>query len=572
MHMRRAGWQVSLWPVLVAAMLAAGHTDGADKRNQVRGSDWTCIVEMSVPPKRGKPQPPQPACLWLPEGVGKVRGLFYPGAVMIERKLATNAQVRAALTEERMGVLYYHLPASIIKGGHVYLERALKALADKSGHPEVEFAPMLTAGHSAAGLFCRNVAYWKPHRVIGVVMIKSGNFHHAIEDFSRSLRTVPLIHFSGEFEQYGPEGGDLGRGLRSRYATTGDDGRTRNQTQWVMTRMQMLDRRRKHEDNVWSLVVHRGGGHTSWDDDMTALFIRYIHSLAALRIPRGEPDGKTEVRCIPMTAAAGWLYDADIKNPHHKPAPYAKYTGDRKLAFWVPDEAMAKAIWEYHQRDPWPHPDPTLKDPVEKRFYPPPILRDYVDAPPPPVLKWTGDSSAWDPNRQVVFEGAGGTVTLPADRVCMGLVLGKGWTLELGRNRLKVGWHARLTERSTVCVRLHAKSSRGIERGAPLTIVGNAELGGTLIVEADEGLKDGDYGVCMIQGIAKGRFAKVSLPKPYTGRWVGTGFYLTVPRPIDPAELRKHHEEQQRKKEAEMRRRFGLPAEKPGPVEPPRTP
>jgi len=574
--MGKTRWLVwTLLATLVSPVVAA------PRKQTVRKEDWTHIVELPVPPRRGQQRPPAPACLWLPDGVKTIRGLFYPGAVMIEKKLATDRRVREALASERMGVLYYHLDSAFIKGTGRYLERALAELARKSRHPEVEFAPMLTAGHSAAGLFCRNVAYWKPRRVIGVVMIKSGNFHHAIEDMSRSLRGVPLIHFSGEFEQYGPEGGDLGHGLRARYAI---DGGKKNQTQWVMTRMQMLDRRRKHEDNVWSLVVHRGGGHTTWNDDMTKLFIQYIHSLAAARIPKGEPDGKTEVHCAPMTARGGWLYDADIKTPKHKPAPYADYGGDRTLAFWAPDEAMAKAVWEYHQREPWPHPDPTARDAVEERFFPPAILKDFVDAPPPPALRWKGgdgawrsettswlldgEAVAWDSTRQAIFDGDGGTVTVPSNITCTGLTVGKGYTLDVDGSRLKVRWHARLGEGSAVRVRLHPKSSRGIGRGGALTIAGNAVLGGTLTVEAEEGLKHGDYGVVRVEGVPKGDFAKVTLPKGLTWRWVGSTCYLTVPKPVTPEELRRRKEAAARKKEEAIRKELGLDDDDPPPLAP----
>ncbi len=582
--MTKLAWMSRLVPALV---IAAG-TAGAADRKGIDERDWTVVIDLSVPPKRGKERPPAPAALWLPKGVKKVRGLFYPGTVMIEKKLATDAKVRAALAEEGMGVLYYPLGAGIIHGGSAYLERALAALAKASGHPEVEFAPMLTAGHSAAGLFCRNVAYWKPHRVIGVVMIKSGNFHHAIEDTSRSLRTVPLVHFSGEFEQYGPEGGDLGRGLRSRYATTGPDGRTRNQTQWVMTRMQMLDRRRRDEDNVWTLVVHRGGGHTSWNDDMTDLFIRYVHSLADARIPKEGPEGRTEVRCLPMHAEDGWLYDADIKDPTHRPAPYADYRGDRHLAFWAPDEATAMAIWEYHQREPWSHPDPTAGRPVEERFYPPPILKDFIDAPPPPVLTWAGGDGAWDgPGKgwrrdgepaewdgasQAVFEGRGGAVTVPSGQSCMGLVLGKGYTLDVGKERLGVRWNARIDDGATLRVRLHEKSRRGIGRGGVVSVAGNAAVGGTLVVEADEALRDGDYGVFTVQGVRTGDFSRVVLPGTYTGAWRGGGFYVTVPRAPTPEELKKQAEQARRKKEAEVREKLGLPGGKTEPGPPPEDP
>ena len=577
---------------LVAAALAVGARGAAPEKKPVAGKEWDTVIEVPSPPRYGKEQPPASACLWLPEGAKKVRGLYYGGPIIIGKKLGTDPAVREALAQERMGVLYFPLRSDLIHGAGERLEKALAQLAKASGHPEVEFAPLLTAGHSADGLFCRNVAYWKPERVIGVVMIKSGNFHHAIEDVDRSLRGVPLIHFSGEFEEYGPEGGDLGRGLRSAYATTGADGRTRNQTQWVMTRMQMLDRRRKNEDNVWTLAVHRGGGHTAWNQDLTALFIQYVHSLAAVRIPKEEPDGKTVVHCIPMSARGGWLCDADIKDPKCKPAPYAEYQGDRNLAFWAPDKAMAMAIWDYHQREPWPHPDPTAGKPVAERFYPPLILKDFVDGPPPDVLTWSGGDGAWDdqgtawrqagrpvpwdPAKQAVFEGRGGTVTVPANQSSAGLVLGRRYTLELGESRLGVRWKARIEDGATVRVRLHAKSPAGAGRwGAALAIDGNAALGGTLVVEVGEPLKEGDYGVCTVKGVRTGDFSKAVIPPPYTGGWIGSTFCVTVPPPpkvLSPQETKKRAEEAARKKEAEVKKALGLPGPPADPGPPPQAP
>jgi len=542
--MKNKPWISRLMLTTFVAVLATSDAMAAP-RQAIGERDWTHVVEMPVPPRRGQPQPPRPACLWLPEGVEKVRGLFYPGGVMIDKRLGTDRTVRAALAREKMGVLFFHLGSKFIQGGGEYLENALAELAKVSGHPEVEFAPLLTAGHSAAGLFCRNVAYWKPHRVIAVVMIKSGNFHHAIEDPSRSLRGVPLAHFSGEFEKYGPEGGDLGAGLRSRYATTGPDGQTKNQTQWVMTRMQMLDRRRKHEDNIWTLVVDRGGGHTSWSNDMTGLLVRYIHSVAAARIPEEDPSGTREVHCLPLTAKDGYLYDADIKTPKHKPAQYDEYTGDKQLAFWAPDATMAKAIWEYHNQGPWEHPDPTAGEPTERRLYPPPLLRDLVDAPPPEVLKWKGGDGTWDAKsrswlddgqtalwneeRHAVLDGNRAHVSLAADQTCLGLTVGPGCTLNLGGHGLRVRWHARLHDRARVRVSLDANSRR-TDRSGVLNIEGNAVLGGTLDIEVRDALKPGHYGILSIQGVRKGDFGKVVAPDGYTMAWHGPVLCLTVPK------------------------------------------
>ena len=60
-------------PDLATSDATAVPKNGSNER------DWTYIVEMPVPPRHGKEQPPRPACLWLPGGVEKVRGLFYPG-------------------------------------------------------------------------------------------------------------------------------------------------------------------------------------------------------------------------------------------------------------------------------------------------------------------------------------------------------------------------------------------------------------------------------------------------------------------------------------------------------------
>jgi hypothetical protein len=279
---------------------------------------------------------------------------------------------------------------------------------------------------------------------------------------------------------------------------------------------------------------------------MTTLFIQYVHSVAAARIPQGDPDGKREVHCLPLTAKDGWLYDANIKNPKHEPAPYEQYQGDKRLAFWAPDENMAKAIWKYHNRGPWEHPDPTAGLPIEQQFYPPPLLKDLVDAPPPQVLKWKGGDGTWDTRgrswrddgraavwqqeRHAVLEGNAGTVSLAANQTCLGLTVGPGFALDLGGHGLRVRWHAQLDDRARVQVSLDANSRR-TDRSGPLGIEGNAKLGGTLHIEVQDELKPGTYGICAVKGIRKGSFARIVAPPQTTTAWHGSVLCLTIPKP-----------------------------------------
>ena len=375
--------RIRTWLIAVAVLATLQLQAPAGEVKPVAKGRWDVALSLPRPPRRGKAQSPSVAHLWLPETKGPIRGLILAGKIRLEIRICCDPAIRKAAAERRLGIVYFepHFDAvfSYAKtDSEKNLENALAALARQTGRPELATVPWLTMGHSTGGIFCRNVAYWKPDRVIGVVHIKSGNFQDHIPDASRTLAGVPLLAINGEFEEYGPAGGDLGRGLRSQYSLHPTDKKKRNQSQWVLIRSQMIARRQKNPDNLMSLVVHRDGGHVSWDDDMTALTAQFIRSAADARIPVAEPDGKT-VRCRPLKAANGWLSDADIKAPKFKPAPWGAYKGDKALAFWHVDGAMAKAVAAYHGRR-WRDADPTAGMPAAKRYTPPPMLQDAIDS------------------------------------------------------------------------------------------------------------------------------------------------------------------------------------------------
>jgi len=358
---------------------------GAEEVKPVAKGQWDLAMTLPRPPRRGKPQSPSVAHLWLPKGKGPIRGLILAGKILLEVRICTDPAIRKAAADKRLGIVYFEPHFDAVFGytkadSGKNLQGVLADLARKTGRPELATVPWLTMGHSTGGIFCRNVAYWKPERVIGMVHIKSGNFQDHIPDASRTLAGVPLLAINGEFEEYGPAGGDLGRGLRSQFSLHPDNKKKRNQSQWVLIRSQMITRRRKNPDNLMSLVVHRDSGHTNWDAEMTALTARFIRSAADARIPAAKPDGKIPVRCLPLTAKDGWLTDADLKAPKAKPAPYAQYTGNKTLAFWHVDRAMAQAVATYHGRA-WTDADPTAGTPAAKRYTPPAMLQDTVDMP-----------------------------------------------------------------------------------------------------------------------------------------------------------------------------------------------
>lgn len=370
----------------VAMLLSALSTPaGGGEVKHVAKGQWDLAMTLPRPPRRGRPQKPSVAHLWLPKGKGPICGLILAGKILLEVRICTAPAIRKAAGDKRLGIVYFEPHFDAVFGytkapSGKDLLAVLADLARKTGRAELATVPWLTMGHSTGGIFCRNVAYWKPERVIGMVHIKSGNFQDHIPDVSRTLAGVPLLAINGEFEEYGPAGGDLGRGLRSQFSLHPDNKKKRNQSQWILIRAQMITRRRKNADNLMGLVVHRDSGHTNWDAEMTALTAQFIRSAAAARIPATKPDGKTPVRCVPLTAKDGWLTDADLKAPKAKPAPYEQYAGDKTLAFWHVDHAMAQAVAKYHGRA-WADADPTAGMPAAKRYTPPQMLQDAIDSP-----------------------------------------------------------------------------------------------------------------------------------------------------------------------------------------------
>ena len=411
-------------------------------------------------------------------------------------------------------------------------------MANATGHPELEIVPWITAGHSTAGIFCRNVAYWKPERVAGVIHIMSGNLQAHIEDVSRTLAGVPVLFVNGEWEQFGPEGGDMKMGLRANMGLRlrpEKTGQQQSQTQWICMRQQILSRRGKNPENAMGLVVSRDHSHTQWEPAMFDMVAQFLRSVTDLRIPKGDPAGKNVVTCLPIKVEQGWLLDADIKAPKFDPAPYAQYKGEKRYALWYPDQAMAMKVSEYNRKG-WPDSDPTADWPVEKRFAPEACLADLVDAPPAPRLTWMGGEEewslektswrdeagkqvAWNPQAQAIFAGTGGSARLAGDVDCSGLTLGKGYTLVLGTNAVKSRASIVLEPGSSVDITLNAKEANG-RWGARMVAAGNVTIGGTIVARG-ENLKTGTYNV--IRGGSRwvGSFEKAVAPTGWEAKTGG---------------------------------------------------
>jgi hypothetical protein len=286
------------------------------------------------------------AHVWLPPAVKTIRGLFLAAGEIIQSEA-----VRKVCLDQAIGIVDF---GGWLRRFHFWSEgdrdpeellRMTNIIAERTGHSELRRAPWITFGHSTSGIFCRNVAYWKPERVAGVIHYKSGNFHQKDQlPPSGSLAGVPMLVINGQYESCGPDGIEQLEEKDSRL-----DRRYGRETQWIYARSDIQKFRDRDPNHLMSLVLDLGGDHYFGSPELWAQAALFLRKTAQRRIPAELAPGDEPVRCLEVKVESGWLSDADLKEPKHKPAPWAEYTGDKSKAFWHYDRETAEAAVRHHQ-------------------------------------------------------------------------------------------------------------------------------------------------------------------------------------------------------------------------------
>ena len=196
------------------------------------------------------------------------------------------------------------------------LNAILKRMADVSGYPEVEHAPVLFLGHSMCGLLCWFGPFFIPERVWGSLPVKTGSRGMAPEERPElRMDGVPLLYF----DKTPVEGTETGR-----VPSKGDGGiETGRRNGYLVGR-----------------VFDWGGTHFEINDEMIDVMAMFVKKASRFRLSDEIPNGAYP-KLKPLTQEIGYLAPLVIADSDIPGAPYQEYKGDKTKACWFFDKEMA---------------------------------------------------------------------------------------------------------------------------------------------------------------------------------------------------------------------------------------
>ncbi len=278
------------------------------------------------------PQFERRAYLWVPPACQRVRGVVVGLQNMLEKLMFQNGDFRDACTANNLAILYI-APGSVSthnddpplalgfkdpKEGSRQLGALLADFAKESGYSEIEFAPLITVGHSAATPFVWGYTAANPRRVIASLPYKGwipGG----------GGKGVPTLYTTSEWAEVGgPNWGIC----------------------WLKD-FNAVIRLRERTDLMVGTSVEIGNGHYAWQPASGKILGMFITKSVAARLPSDFPtDSLPTLKTVPIDS--GVLVDPQtLGRSSFKAIPYNDYPGDKKSAFWYIDAEMAQAINDY---------------------------------------------------------------------------------------------------------------------------------------------------------------------------------------------------------------------------------
>jgi hypothetical protein len=271
------------------------------------------------------------AFLWVPENCRHVRGAVVGQHNMLEEGILEHAVFRKKLTDIGFAEVWvtpsFDMVFNFNKGAGEHFDNMLKKLGQVSGYTELEFAPIVPIGHSAAASYPWNFGAWAPQRTLAILSVHgdapltnlTGSGQPNPDWGNRHLDGIPGLMVMGEYE-------------------------------WWEKRLEpALEYRMEHQLTPISFLADAGRGHFDYSDGLVEYLALFIKKSAEKRLPKKMPRNKPAI-LNPVDPSFGWLGDRWHKDslPNAKAAPFKKYKGNIQEAFWYFDKEMADATEQYY--------------------------------------------------------------------------------------------------------------------------------------------------------------------------------------------------------------------------------
>lgn len=275
------------------------------------------------------------AFLWIPPNCKQVRGVVLGQHNMLEEGIMEHRAFRANLA--RLGFAEIWLTPSIDmvfdfkkNPDTEVFNKMMLGLAHISGYKELEFAPIIPIGHSAAASYPWNFAAWNPGRTLAMLSIHGD---------------VPLTNMTGSGRP-NPDWGDRNiDGIPGLFVM--------GEYEWLEGRIKpAFEFKKLHPKSTVAYLCDAGNGHFDFSDELIGFLNLFLNKAAKERLPATSPiDRPVILKAVDPTK--GWLVDRWRNNqlPTAASAPFISYTGHKEEAGWAFDRDMAIATERYYTKD-----------------------------------------------------------------------------------------------------------------------------------------------------------------------------------------------------------------------------
>ncbi len=264
--------------------------------------------------------------LWLPEGIGTVRGIVVISGHGSGETLYKHPELRKIARELRLAI--FKFVGNPMQRGfwpRSLLDQRIAAFAEKSQHPELNHAPLFLYGHSNGTGFSAIYPAVEGLRVWAWISMRPGTTFQVYQP--KAAQTPGMVIF-GEDDPF--------------FARPSKE-----------QNMAVVEAMRKKHAALWHYAVEPKTGHGPGDKTWPLVFSFLHHSFAA-RVPADADPAKGPLKLAMLKIEAGHLgqnWNATTGGYQTLPiAPFADFTSDKSTASWLLNAAFT-ADWQTFQRD-----------------------------------------------------------------------------------------------------------------------------------------------------------------------------------------------------------------------------